>query len=571
MSNKDVLSKSKELIIKKQYKEAKDLLEEVYNSPYSDDDIAVEYAKVLLKFNDCKDEGEKILLELLNNNKKVVYVLKELGKFKERENLYSEAREYYNKLLKCSNYGKITGLSLLGKLEKRLGNYELALQHCNNLLNFLVEDKNRLETKLNNLDINNTERKNINKKLNINSYNLMDTYILLGDINFDLANYLMAYKYYSAVIENNGKDKSYAKFKMGKIEIKRKRYNIAREIFVSLLEEEGKFKQYSLLELAKLEVKHKNIDEARNYLTMLMELYPSDRLFAMQELGELESSISNFDEALKYYNIVLNEGKEKDKLYSMLAISKLEFKRDRIDEAKNYLNYMIGYCSYAFVDEKNKKLLFESKNRAMLELGKIEMILGNYNVAREIFNDLYSNGMSSDKSLALNNLIYLDIHEGKYNEAYVKLNELIEANVRLDKNEIMQISLFLKNKLRLLSRDDYARLSYFDKQLLFYRPCACKNHIRNYIDSNQGDGYYFLREDIDIDNLFSYIEGKIYDNMATDVAFMDKYIVDVGYVAGSLNGNDISAFEVVTLPNTKNIISIHPVINNSKKVKKKIY
>lgn len=563
MKDYDKFLKAKELIKKNENNEALKILEKLYMEQSNDKFVAGEYAKMLLKFNDTKDRGEKILLGLYNSGQSEFFCLRVLGGFKERERSYDEARKYYNMLLEYGNYGKFIGLAALGKLEKSLGNYNKALEYLNKLLDILKNEKEKLDGLLGILDSDSEDYNNIMKKLRVNFNNTMSTYVLLGDIYFGLGDYNCSYEFYNKVIENNGKEAQYAMFKIGKIELKRRMFSKARECFVSVLDKETRIQKSVLLELAKLEAELGNIDQARSYLASLIELESNDRLYALQELGGLESSILNYDKALEYYNIVLNEGGEVDKFYALLAIAKLEVKRKNYDEAKNYLEYIIGYCSFVSFDDKNRRVLLSGKNMAMLELGKLEMILGNYDEARNIFTKLCDSGLINDKSLALNNLIYVDIHEEKYEDAYAKLDELVRMNIRIGKKEVRQLNLFLKNKLGLICNEEFTRLSYFDKQLLDYNLCATKNHIKNYVSTLNNSGEYsFLREDIDLSNLLSYIESRIYDNKPDDVSFMDKYLVDVGYVVGQLDSKDVSALEVVTLPNDKNILSIHPVVYN---------
>ena len=102
----------------------------------------------------------------------------------------------------------------------------------------------------------------------------------------------------------------------------------------------------------------------------------------------------------------------------------------------------------------------------------------------------------------------------------------------------------------------------------------CLEIVNMHIDEHHLDENDFKRlhsvffESTDIEDIFSSIERSISEAIPDQLNFTDKYKVDCGNVIGVNNGAETSCVEVVTFPNTKDIITMYPVIDTRKKSSK---
>ena len=371
----------------------------------------------------------------------------------------------------------------------------------------------------------------------------------LGKLEARLGNYEEAKSYFTDLIYLGGQSKTYATLELGKLEASVGNYEEAKSYFTNLIYLNGRDKAYAMLELGRLEARVGNYEEAKSYFTNLIYLNGRDKAYAMLELGKLEASVGNYEEAKTCFTDLINFG-GRDKAYAMLELGKLEASVGNYEEAK-----------ICFTDLIN--LGGRDKAYAMLELGKLEASVGNYEEAKSCFNELLE---TSDWIYGVENLLYLSIKEENYEEASQLLNTIYNANL-IEDNQLSNIIYYLKYKLNLLTENDKKKnRNYFCSQLLDYSREEAINHIKAHFDENEFKNIHSIfLETIDIEDIFPSIERHISEASPEQLGFIDKYKIDCGDVVGISNSIETSCVEVITFPNTKDIVTMYPVIGIKKK------
>ena len=280
--------------------------------------------------------------------------------------------------------------------------------------------------------------------------------------------------------------------------IKNKYYKDARLILKSLLN--TPYMADAILELGKLESRVDNVNIARKYFKEL--LYSKNRNISMLELGKLEFSQGNIDEANAHYDVLMNEGTEKDKIYTML------------------------------------------------EKGKLEFCRGNKDKAIECFQYILDVGSNKDKNYALLYLIKIFIKEKEYLEAFDYFNLLDEESLSLELKRLKEfLKLYIMKKLNVFFKDDNeVTFSYNNNQLFDYDECVAVEHI---IERHKDD----FSNDIDVYRLFNDIKSRLVSNYKIN----NLSINDIYHIPYPNIGNGCDILRVVTLPNSKDILTMFPI------------
>lgn len=278
-------------------------------------------------------------------------------------------------------------------------------------------------------------------------------------------------------------------------------------------------------ELARLLIK--NEDTKIEGKLLLEELLDTEnKAYAMIELGKLKLEEENKKEARKYFLLALNT---ENKAYAMIELGKLELKEDNVEKSRYYLE---------------EALNISNEEEKTLELGKLD---------------------PKDKSFALMQLIYLEIKNKDYIKAYNYFEKLTDYSC-LNKNEIKEINFYLKYKLNLLTEEDKKNKGYFCNQLLNYDEEKALEHIKLHLDENNCKRKHTIyNKTLNINIVFNDIKIRIYDMTPDLSTLVDKYIIEYDYIIGSINNIETNTLKVVTFSNTKNILTMYPIIKGSKK------
>ena len=352
----------------------------------------------------------------------------------------------------------------------------------------------------------------------------------------------------------------FIEFEIAKIKAKDpKSMEEAKEMFEKLLQYSNS--SVAVIELGKIAVKQGNFDKARTYFKKLIAR--ENNLRAYFELANLEILVRNYNAAkeilINFLN--LNESSEYCE-NAKIELAKIERKLGNIDIAKLYLNQII----------ESKEEMHEQKIWAKLELGKLETNIGNIEEGINLLNELLDSKL---KSLALEQLIYLEIRYQKYEEAYQHYQELERCSDYIKKKRFVKTKIFLEYKLGILQLENYQeQVHYFINQLLCYNSEIAIKHIKLHLDKDEEKiTHSTYSESIDIDKLYKYAEERIMNSNPDEYEMVDKYIVKCNEVIGKTIENKLTdTLRVVTLPNTKNILSMYPMpaLNNELSIEENI-
>ena len=201
-----------------------------------------------------------------------------------------------------------------------------------------------------------------------------------------------------------------------------------------------------------------------------------------------------------------------------------------------------------------KKLLLElletkSETYAKLELGRLEASIGNIEQARMYFESLLK---TKSKIPALRELIVLE-----YNlKNYLKVLELIKLKKYIiDDKLIISISKELNTFFKDINYYDL-KYNYSINQILDYDEYIAIEHIlERHCNSEEKSNF---NKNIDIFKLFNNIKNMLNEEYKINkLQFNDYYLIPYEII-GSKGENYLL---VVTLPNTKDIITMYPVFN----------
>ena len=324
-------------------------------------------------------------------------------------------------------------------------------------------------------------------------------------------------------------------FQRAKSYINTGRYDEAREILIRQLN--TKNKKYAMLELGKLEAQLENIKEAKRYYEMILKLDSKDD-YAMFEIGKIEYVLGNYKEA-------------KDRFEKILEIRNDPITRFQLAKTE----YKLGNASKARIHYKalSKTILDDIvRPYALLELARLEACEGNIEEARRIFTYL---GESNRDEYAYRLLAMMEFKNGNYLEALKIINSELKNNREVDEKLILALS----KELNVFFDYDYNDISlvYRNKQILDYDEESTINHIieRHFNGIEKSN----FNKNLDPYMLFNEAKTMLAkENKVKNLAFNDIYIIPYSNIGEY--GEEY--LKVVTLPNTKNIITMHPLITD---------
>ena len=226
--------------------------------------------------------------------------------------------------------------------------------------------------------------------------------------------------------------------------------------------------------------------------------------------------------------------------YARLLLEKPKRKKELI----NVLLFL--YCEYNDIN-------------ATLELGKIEFNDGNLKNARMYFESALK---LCENPVALQYLIYINIHEEKYKEAYKLYKKFIKYDYK-ECHDSVNMGITLHNKLN-LPISKHLKKSYFYQQLTDYNEDKAIEHIKCHLEKKDHSVYSNI---VNVDALYRDSIIKIQNINPNTFMVVDKYVLDYNYIVGTSRNKITNRVEVVTIPNTKDILTIYPKVNSKLKAK----
>lgn len=392
-----------------------------------------------------------------------------------------------------------------------------------------------------------------NQSLSNNSIILVE----LGKAELFLGNNYQAKQIFERIPQN-----PFAKFELGKVEVTLRNFLVAKQIFEELSESKNlKTSFFANFELGKVETILGNYDKAIKIFKELLELPKfktfKDKSFIMVELSRLLFKIGDYDKAKEILENIGESNDLKGNFIVKFELGKIEFSLGNFRKAMDIFNLI-----YKRGNPKDKSL-------AMLEIGKIDTILEHYKKAEDFFTIIYNYRPNpKEKAIALTQLLFLRIKEKKYIEAYNLLLEITKKFI-LPLSHPQNIRTYLEYKCGLISNFyQCSNKNYFASQLFNYNEENAVIHIAKHLDENSHPiSYSVFYNSIDLRKLLFIVQEKIQNMKPINLDSADKYLVDCEMPIADFDYRVSTYLIAVTLPNSKEILTMYPVMVPSKEKK----
>jgi len=270
---------------------------------------------------------------------------------------------------------------------------------------------------------------------------------------------------------------------------------------------------------------HNHPFNALEVLDNYNEKYNRSKMFYLEEKILALLSIKNYDEAYKY-------------------ILKLpEFKRH---------SYLFEYYMKKFDFQKayQEATKIENDNNRLLKLYEYYYFIGNIKKAEEITCKLLSSECDSKNLVKfLNCSIRKDLPE-VYKTKYTMLEEYLNK----DDMPVRLLECFVKK-----DNIEGKKPTYSENQIINYNKKKAIHHIKSHHGEKSAHISYF-NNDTDIEKIFNKILIYIKDKKPYYSGVYDVYIVHIDKVKmSSIYYERLNDLVIITLPNTKNILTMYPV------------
>ena len=382
-----------------------------------------------------------------------------------------------------------------------------------------------------------------------------------------------------------------SKFNLAELEYLEGNIEAARELLNSV---EGNQKANAMLLLSQIELDNDNIPEAKKILNDIEEEFDEgfNRNFLLTK-GRMEFSLSNFKEARKLYKEILNGPRDTVYWKAQLSLANLEnyignYREalricDYLIDSKKTVNgevYLIKSKIYEYLGNYEEAITncLEVKNstnsnliqKMYQQLGILCFEQENYDQSIKYFESIKDG--SRYKKFALLNTVHAYMKMNDYKNAEKILLEIVESKA-FDINNPR----FLKTKILIdkkLGRDvNYNGDNYGIKQYANYNKQEAIRHIINRHCHSSNENKSTFSNEINIEKLIDEIQEYLIEDNLVSQPFTDAYIIDYPGVGVDFDGENLDSLKVVTIPNTKDIITMFPKKNNylktNNKVKKK--
>jgi lipopolysaccharide biosynthesis regulator YciM len=448
------------------------------------------------------------------------YIIHELGKYYDEIKECDTARNYYIKNINNNGDNKYYSMYELAKLEKLKHNYTNTINLLNKIIN--SDHKEKIHAK-----------------------------IELSKVYAEMEKYHDAEKILNSIINNElimlEKNESYSKY----LEIV---YNelIQIKIFTNKINQAEKLYSYI----------HDKINHDRSIFIKGQILQAKGKTFLARKIYEdLLTKKLPFDKSIKIQLINLE--------YNDLNYSRvIELGQDFINEKKYYYYDTLIYVTNCYIKEKNEREVFNCINlleeekyydAASFLKGKFLFYKNDYNKSLKYF-DSVSNEDRSIYRESIYRKICCYIKLNKLSDAYSLINDLKKANYnKTFDSRIHTLELYLEKMLNIDS--SIKPMSYKEYQIIDYNYDMAIKHIKEFKnDTSDNNNHSLIFENINIEELYLYCLKKINKEYFYKNLFTDEYIIPYEN-AGYDNYGPVNYVKVVTLPNSKDIITIYPIRN----------
>jgi tetratricopeptide (TPR) repeat protein len=392
----------------------------------------------------------------------------------------------------------------------------------------------------------------------------------------------LAKEYLLTIIKHpDNRESTYeAYYKLGVIAAKEKDYAQAKAYFaknIDRYQDTPTKLRGAYISLAEIAYAEKEYEESHKYLDLIEEHFKMDRIGIRSHLlaAKLKYLRGNYSKALLITKKINSSDNNFLREESIALENKIKYQLEK--EKRGYTISEADFIKYTtIINKANTEVLLGHKDEA-LKLYKEAYdsnLLGIKSIAAYKLADFYY----TNKDLANSSMYLKDSFDSKspfYNNAKVLLLSLYIRTKDYAKAKDM-LKLIARRKLTAKDKLTYDRstiilrlhagekltldghFNYTEKQLISYDPTNAKEHIHKHsstTDANDPETSIF-NPNVDTDKLFATIkpylkeENRYFDNL------FDCYMVD--YPNASIYGQGKNCVRVITLANTKNIITMYP-------------
>ena len=470
--------------------------------------------------------AETCIEEYIEENGEDCYIIHEYGKFYEKQFMLKKAKKYFEKNINNNSENMYYSLYELAKLEKYERNYDKAIEYLNTIIRSNHYDKSHALLEL--------------TKVYIILERYDDAEATLQEIfngEYDEKTYRKALSSLLHSKINNGKVKE-------------------AEIVLEELKEISDHPKTKLLE-GELEEKKGNKTKAYSLYKEIIKNKKECTENASYELAKLEMEIENYDESIKLINTFVFDNNIIYNIEMYEVKINCYIKMGEYDKAKECIN-------------KLKSLNNTYDNISNYYLGKIEFYVQNYAEALEYYNKIDEIHFRTYRDSLYKKICCL-IKLEKYEEAYLSFEEL--KRVDISKKywfKYNTLEIYLKSVMGIPF--DAEPKNYLESLMVDYNYQDVIDHINKHKENDDTKlNHTLFYENINVEELYQYALDQIKDENYKDNSFNDAYVFEYKG-AGYNKTKELNYVKVITIPNTKKIITMYPydyIDKNKKKEKAK--
>ena len=309
------------------------------------------------------------------------------------------------------------------------------------------------------------------------------------------------------------------------------------------------YREHAIFELALYYQKKENYKQAKICYESILKGNNKFKPRATFELGRIYACTGNSKKAKDLFEKVINQ-EDKDRTdFALYELAELYMREGNTKQAMENLKKMLYSNNPA------------SKKYAKIKLAHLFANIGEYKMAENILVNLLKREMCD---YAVRQLIFLYLKINNIEEAF-KIFKMLPRGTKY----YHDIKAYVYYKLG-KSKETFLD-SYYRKQLVAYSEQLTLEHINEHLFEYEGKSIHTLfNSDINMENLLQEVKEKIKEENPIECTLVEKYIIQCEEEIAVIDGEKVKTIEVVTIPDTKNILTMYPIkiINSPKECKK---
>ena len=308
------------------------------------------------------------------------------------------------------------------------------------------------------------------------------------------------------------------------------------------------YREIAIFELGLYYQKKENFKKAKMFYETIIKSDNNYKPRAIFELGRINARLGNNKKAKEFFEEVIKHD-EKRINNAFFELVELYMQEGDTENALEYLKRMLY--------SDNPK----SRKYAKIKYAHLFINTCEYKMAENILVNLLKTELCDS---AIQQLIYLYLKVNKVEEA-LELFRIL-PNVSKYYYDLEAYIYYKLGKSKEISLDNYYR-----KQLIDYDEQLTLEHINAHLyESEEKRVHTLFNSNTNIEKLLQEVKEKIKGENPLNGSSVEKYIVQCDEDVAIIDGEKVNFVEVLTIPDTKNILTMYPlrIINTKKDFKK---